>query len=327
MTSLRPVLARPIVLVGAAGRAASYHLSAYRSLGKLPAIRIDPRCRRGPDSHDSLEGAQGVAWQEAILDICAPTHLHGALIREGYALGVRRFIVEKPACATTAEFQSLLGGLRGIALYAVHNCVTANAFSAAVRLMAENRLAPVSLTSQFDKDRRTESDTGRGRDENGELPHVFQLEMAHQLSIACALFEDVRVVRSLALPMRIGDQSFPGHGRGRVELASSGRIVATLSSNLESPRLRKAEISLSDGSCLTVDFARDPSLHATTLWRSDDGRSTQTLFSGRDDSMRTTLSEALDAVDSGSPTAMASINLALRVLSLIDEARAIAPPT
>jgi len=219
----------PIWVIGS-GRAAILHLNAYLRLWEaeaLPQIYIVP----GPLVHPQIrtlaenypENIHLTTLKEtmrrkqidSVIDICTPTPTHRTVLEELYDVGFCRFLVEKPL-VTAAEDLERIRSLP-IQLALMQNYLFSRATGRALDLIRSGEIHPASMISVFSKDRTVDSVAMRGF-YNGEPPHVFTIELPHQLYLAAAFLGPARVVTARSGNMVIDGKPLPHHGAGIIQL-------------------------------------------------------------------------------------------------------------
>src|SRR5262245_31682609 len=102
------------VLTGARGAAGRMHGRIHRALGHR---LVEFHTRQPPPGATLL---RQIPWDEAIMDICTPTAAHPRSMSWGYARGVRRFLVEKPAAPSLADWQRQVDTMPEAQIFVLH---------------------------------------------------------------------------------------------------------------------------------------------------------------------------------------------------------------
>jgi predicted dehydrogenase len=309
-----------ILLLGACGFAGRFHQAAYAKLGITDLTLVDPIEIEG--HHLGIDRLRNsVNWQEVIVDVCVPTSLHTTVISTLASLGARRFIVEKPAAESADEWRRLLAQTPDSLFFHVNNYLFSGAFNAALNYITTRKLRPNYILSSFNKDRRAHSLRGRGADPAGNLPHVFKIELPHQLGLALALFPSALVCDAWTRPMTLAMREIDDHGSGTVILKYNSCQVAKLQTDLQLQISRQLFIGCTDGTLISVQFATDHSFLARAETLSSPVDSREVLFHSPDVSLNKTLELALSIFrGEGTVPYFASNAFALHVLEQIDDA-------
>jgi len=304
-----------VVLAGARGAAGRMHERIHRSLGST-VVAFDVS---GPPP---LAGhLRRVPWGDAIMDICTPTAAHAQSMEWGYARGIRRFLVEKPAAASLAEWRRLLVQMPDIQTFVMHPYVYSESFRIATQAVP----APTEVTTTFDKDRESDDLMRRGAGPDGRLPHLFQVEAPHQFAMALAVLPGVQVM-SAEVDQRGARGAEPDVPvAGRVTLRDphptrDGDVrVVHLTTDLRAPRRRALRLRDRDGREAVVDFSTTSDLIGRVWVRDRDGES-RLVFEGTDDLLRNTIVTATESFRRGTIPVGGSAEFAAAVLGGIDEA-------
>jgi|GEM_PF-6003029 len=302
--------ANPVVLLaGARGAAGRMHQQIYESLG-VPVVEFDMSVPPPPATV-----LRGVPWDEAIMDVCTPTDAHTTSLAWGYARGVRRFVVEKPAAPSLAQWRAQVSLMPGARILVVHPYLFSWSFRAALDEVGDL----VDIAAVFNKDRAADDALGRGAGSAGRLPHIFQVELPHQMAMALALAPELRVVQA-TYSSRAGRGAEPdAPAAGAVTLHDPRSVRVTLGTNLRATRRRLLRLRCGDGRTVVVEFPTTADLTGR-VWVRDPAGRTRMLFDGRDDLLRTTLSRVLASMASDSVAPDLSVDFAGAVLARIDEA-------
>lgn len=299
-----------VVLAGARGAAGRMHALIHRSLGHR-LVEFDSS---GPPP--SGPALRRVSWDEVILDVCTPTSVHARSLAWGYARGVRRFLVEKPAAASLAAWQSQVATMPDAQIFVLHPYLYSRAYLAALDAVP----AITELSTTFDKDRASDDAAGRGAGPDGRLPHLFQVEAPHQFAMLLAAVPGLRV--SAATFDRVGtrgtDLNAPVAGTVVLEDTQIERAVIT--TDLRAPRHRVLELANGTGARARVRFSTT-SDRIGRVWATDRFGRERLLFEEVDDLLRNSIVKAVDSFRrDGSVPMEASARFGATVLARIDEA-------
>ena len=222
-----------VVIVGS-GRAALLHLNAYLMLENQPSTIyvvagsfVEPGILAVADAHPSVVGlvdkyliAQ-VAPDKAVVDICTPAATHGEVLRAMVEAGFSRFLVEKPAATTHEELEWISSS--DLRLEVMENYLFSEATQRVLDLINRQEFTPRTLVSFFSKDRVKDSTNLRGFSA-GHPPHVFTVELPHQLYLAQAFAGPARIESTFTQDMDVLGDIFPNHGTGVITLSHSSSL-------------------------------------------------------------------------------------------------------
>jgi predicted dehydrogenase len=299
-----------IVLVGARGFIGRLHAEIYRSLG-LPVFEVDVG-----EAAPTPAQLDAVPWPDVIVDVCTPTAVHTESIRWGYALGARRFLVEKPATRNYVDWRACLLDVPDAQIFVGHSYM----FSRAFEVMFDACPAIVSMTAAFDKDRADDDARLRGADSAGRLADVFQIEVPHAFAMVLAV-QPALELRS-ATYTRYGERAPGSIEPTSCEARFTHRTLpdVLVTSDLRAPRRRLLELRGDDGRRVFGYFPLSAAAPDCLVYSVEaNGRKT-TLVEGPDDLLRATLVAGLAAMRSGSVPWLASAQFAGVVLARIADA-------
>ena len=254
----------PVIMgFGHCGRA--LHLRCLRSLiagtgaGLISADvhLVDPRPEATAQepllrSHGRLPPAAAITGGLPVVHVCTPPQAHLASVREALAQGYRFIILEKPMAPTLEEALRI----RTLALEAQAVVLVVAVWLSSpltARLLARldesgvDNLAELAIVHNKSRFSRTLA---------REHEHVFDIEMPHQLSLACGLTPGrPQLLSAQASDLVLNGQRRAHMARGEIALASAGGPVARLVSNLDHPlRERSVVARLHDGHRLVGFF-------------------------------------------------------------------------
>lgn len=307
-----------IVLIGSEGRAGLLHSRVHCANGHR-LHRVDPKLG---DSERALELALADSPGDKIVDICTPTDSHVDMMLRAHALGATKFVVEKPAAMSTGEWREARREVADADIFVVQNYLFSTVFAELRNMIRTRGLAIRQVRSRFDKDRRRDSANGRGADRNGVLPHVFRVELPHQLYLANALLGPLDVMAAAAQPMNLDGHTYADHGAGSIRLEGPSG-TAELESNLARPPARWVVAECADRSKVTMSFGVGD--HESTLRLQGPTGQGEVLIVQAEDNLQRTLGAAVTLFCAGHPVpAEASALSADVVMRQIDSALALA---
>ena len=222
----------PIIIVGS-GKATLLHLNAYMKIwhdqeppkifiiaGDVIDIEIKDILKKYPlfVQLKNLQQMVELRQPDSIIDICTPTATHRNIIEKMVDAGFGRFLVEKPLVTTADDLEWIRS--KNIHVAIMQNYMFSHATQRALDLIQENEIEPKSMVSFFCKDRMQESIKRRGFS-GDEPPHVFTIELPHQLYIATEFLGPAKVVAAYAKNMQTDDAVFSNHGTGVIYLEHS----------------------------------------------------------------------------------------------------------
>ena len=308
----------PIAIIGS-GRAAVLHLEAYLRLWEreaLPQIRIvlgqaiHPRIRvlakAYPESvyFTTTQEMMKSKQPDSVVDICTPTATHRIVLEELYRHGFSRFLVEKPLVTTKEDLERICS--LPIRLALMQNYLFSRATLRVLDLIQSGEILPTSMVSVFDKDRTKDSLAMRGF-YNGEPPHVFTIELPHQLYLATAFLGPAHVVSACSGDMVLEGRSLPHHGAGMIQLEHGDAGIGCIQnpSSLHSSCLtsenpvRRVLLTSDDGKTLTVDFPTNQNDLTSRIERKDQTGSVHSELFQDDDMIKMALQHHYTALSQG----------------------------
>ncbi len=178
-----------IILIGS-GKAGSLHCKCHSKLKELNiniAALIDSnphRLKRFPSLYKKFnegespfaagsleEVSKQMDMEDTILDLCVPNDVHYQCAKEACDLGAKKMI-EKPIVNSVTDAKKI------------------EKLSASISIaekIEKYNLKPKFVRTEFSKDRRSDTANGGGILKKG-APHIFTVEVPHQLAIANYLF-------------------------------------------------------------------------------------------------------------------------------------------
>ena len=307
-----------IVLIGSRGRAGMYHKKIYTELSIKDIKEVDIGV---PNTYSSLnELVQKYPLERSVIDVCTPTSTHVEIIRKAYDHGARRFVVEKPAAFNLAEWRKLVEETTDAQYFIIHNYLYSTAFKYARKFIAKNKWKVVNIHSTFSKDRTKDSISNRGVSESGIHPHIFQIEMPHQISLAIAVLGPIEVTNANCYLEILGNQNLPSLGHGMVKAKNLEGSTAELHTNLQGETTRSLIIYRNTGESLQIQFATDINLHSKVTMVTDYS-SSKLLFDGYDNSLKNSINCALLTLNKNKDIPwQSSVKFASSILQNIDQA-------
>jgi predicted dehydrogenase len=206
---------------------------------------------------------------QEIIDICTPTETHSEVLFDMVSRGFKNFIVEKPLTTTIGDLEKLKSV--NIHVKVVHNYLFSQATRKILELIEQKEIEPVALFSFFCKDRKSDTILKRGFNE-ASPPHVFTIEIPHQLYLATAIAGKAKVLTASSNAMKINKTVFNCHGFGAVQFEhhSSKNQMAINSfhfSCLYSDNCVKRIVIIGkDGKKMTIDYPITPKLLSSNIF-------------------------------------------------------------
>lgn len=221
-----------IILVGC-GKGGYFHLRCYRKLKKflnmdiVGVVDINSKNLRNfqilyrqlfnginePSYARTLkEISKEVDIGNSIMDICTPNDVHFLCAKESYDLGAKKIMIEKPLTTEISDADKLSRLNATIAV--VENYIYSKTTRRIKDILKDNKFQPQFAITKFIKDRRIDSLNKRGFN-NGYIPHVFTIELPHQIGIIDYLFgSPIEFIDAWTRDMVVGDRKFSEHGAG-----------------------------------------------------------------------------------------------------------------
>ena len=300
-----------VVLLGSKGAAGKMHVQAYQHLNvTVKGFDIID----GPISEVDI---LSINWPEVIVDVCTPTSTHVDSLTWAYALGARKFILEKPAARSNAEWRSVLPTLPGAQIFVVLPYLFSKAFQCAVNLVSD----VIEVDCVFNKDRALDDERRRGANISGIHPHALQIEGPHQMAMLLAISPTLAVsqVHCVSRGVRGAAPSVPLDCT--VTMTDSVVRRAMLSTDLRAPRERRLRLVGKSGHVVHVYFSTSSELEARVERQIGSGP-VEIVWSGRDDILQRTLDAALTSINAGTIPWEASAAFSSIVLAALDNAMA-----
>ena len=284
-----------IVIVGA-GIAGTLHLQCYlKAFGNsLPLLAVVDIRKPHPQFTEILS-QHGLKPQQVsklkdlaryltdadsvLIDVCTPTDTHATIIGEAVDVGFRNILVEKPLVSRYSEFQRFRSPEINLAV--VTNYLHSKLTQAIGEFITQRPSAPYLIAMNFSKNRV--ADTFQRRGFTGSCPpHVFTVEMPHQLYLLLSWIGRPHLRLAFTEDMAVDGHCFRHHGSGLIicellpEQWPGQRITSLLRSNLAAPRtIRQVTMVWEDGTILWGEYPsnRAELVSKLTLKRSGNVRS------------------------------------------------------
>lgn len=238
-----------IILVGC-GKAGSIHCKCYAKLKDLNVnivalVDSNPaRLKRfhslyktfnegeNPLAAGSLEEvSMQMDIGDAIIDLCVPNDVHYHCAKEAIDLGAKKIIIEKPIANSITDARKIETLNANIAI--TENYVYSKVTEQLRKTIEKYQLKPKFVRTEFSKDRRDDTAKGRGFLKTGP-PHVFTVEIPHQIAIVNYLFGDpIDNFGAWCEDMVMGNRRFYEHGEGAITLLHENGTISYNFSSLD----------------------------------------------------------------------------------------------
>jgi predicted dehydrogenase len=172
---------------------------------------------KSPLAANSLkELSSQIDIENAIIDLCVPNDMHYRCSKEAVDLGVKKIIIEKPISNSIVDAKKIEALDAKIAI--VENYVYSKVTEQLKETINKNHFIPKFARTEFSKDRRYDTTNGRGFLQIGP-PHVFTVEIPHQIALANYLFGNpVDNFGAWCEDMITDNIRFYEHGEGAITL-------------------------------------------------------------------------------------------------------------
>jgi predicted dehydrogenase len=168
--------------------------------------------------------AKEIDLSDAIVDIVTTNNTHHDIAAVADAHQARGILIEKPL-ADTVENARLITHLDR-PVHVVENYVFSTITRFAKDYLNEHGLRPCFAKTEFSKDRRLDSANGRGM-VGGYTPHVFAVEIPHQIALAAYfLGPSVSVNDAWCHDMILPDGRLTNHGEGAITLNHGNGVTS-----------------------------------------------------------------------------------------------------
>jgi len=336
-----------IILLGC-GYAGNLHLKCYQKLQDIMelnivgAVDIDQKKlkkfqtaynksfnnKKEPLYANNLnEISKHLDISDCVIDICTPNDTHYLCAKEACNLGAKKIIIEKPLSSSISDMKKIekLDAIIAVAENYIYSKTTKHI----KELLDNNGFKPLFIRTEFSKDRRTDSLNKRGCI-NGKHPHVFTVEIPHQLAVVSYLFgAPSKIYGAWVKDMLVADQKFYEHGEGAIYLAHEKDIVSYNLSCLEghkhlSNRYREIHIHCEDDIRIIGSYpigGNDTVLYSEVSVHNNG--SVSTSYKLHDDSMLETLKEILECFDNNE-IPITNVTFGKKIVELISKGTDIA---
>lgn len=159
----------------------------------------------------------------SIVDIVTPNNCHYPIAKTAVGMGARKIIIEKPSAHEILDANNI-EKLSGV-ICMVENYLFSSVTQYIQRYIKEHELKPLFVKTEFSKDRRLDSLKGRGISED-YIPHVFTIEIPHQIAIVSYLLGFPKYVYDAwCNDMILPDGRICNHGEGAITLAHNNEVT------------------------------------------------------------------------------------------------------
>lgn len=169
---------------------------------------------------DLAEIARAVDLSTTVVDVVTTNSAHHAVAASAAAQDVRGIIVEKPIADSVEHARCICALDRPV--YVMESYVFSDISRFAGDYVRDRGLTPRLVKTEFSKDRRQDSAEGRGM-LAGYSPHVFDVEIPHQIALARYLLGPWEsVCDAWCHDMILPDGRIADHGEGAITLLHRG---------------------------------------------------------------------------------------------------------
>lgn len=333
-----------IVIVGC-GTQAMKHLECYAKLRKKFDIRIsglvDPEERHIEHCKDmlikkSFDLSKTVAaasidqirkktvLQHATVDIITPNHLHYSTAEAAMHYGAKNLIIEKPLAHRLVEAKRFSGLNCNIGV--MENYLFSALTKSIYDYVSLHLLSPIFVKTEFSKDRRLDSAGGRGTGD-AYVPHVFEVEMPHQIAIVRHILGAIdEISDAWHHDMILPDGRISNHGEGAITLMHANKIPSYNFSCLQGFRhmpinYRNIRIYCSDKTKIIGFYPTTMDLDASLFIYKENRMVHREVL--KDDSLANSLEYTLHCFERKSPL-MNGCQFGLEIMRIIEKARSLA---
>ncbi len=173
--------------------------------------------RRALFKNNLSELSKELDISNSIVDVITPNNCHYSCAKEAIDMGTKRIIIEKPLAHDLSDAKNIekLGGVIGV----IENYLFSSITQHIQKFIEEQKLKTIFVKTEFSKNRRIESLEGRGIFED-YIPHVFTIEIPHQIAVVSYLLEFPKnVCDAWCHDMILPDGRISSHGEGAITLA------------------------------------------------------------------------------------------------------------
>lgn len=240
-----------IILVGC-GKAGSIHCKCYSKLKEQDVnINVVALVDSNPDQVKKFyslykefndgekplvacslrEISKEIDIENAIIDLCVPNDAHYQCSKEACDLGSKKIIIEKPIANSVLDAKKIEKLDANVAI--TENYVYSKVTEHLLKIIEKYNLKPKFARTEFSKDRRIDSANGRGSLKNGS-PHVFTVEMPHQIAVVNYLFSNpTDIFGAWCNDMILENKRLYEHGEGAITLHHENGTISYNFSCLE----------------------------------------------------------------------------------------------
>lgn len=161
---------------------------------------------------------------DSIFDVATPNICHYPCVKEAVDIGAKRIIIEKPLAHNIIDAKNIreLDGTFGVIENYVYSPITQHI----QKILNEHKSKTIFAKTEFSKDRRLEATGRRGFSED-YIPHVFTIEMPHQIAVVSYLLGFPKeVCDAWCHDMILPDGRISSHGEGGITLAHDNGVVS-----------------------------------------------------------------------------------------------------
>lgn len=169
--------------------------------------------------------------RNSVVDLCVPNDFHNLCAKKACDLGAKKIIIEKPIANSLLDARKIEELDADIAI--AENYVYSNLTEQLKKILANYNLTPKFVRTEFSKDRRNDTINSRGFLKTGP-PHVFTVEMPHQIAIVNYLFGNpIENFGAWCEDMIIEKNRFYEHGEGAIILHHEDGTISYNFSSLD----------------------------------------------------------------------------------------------
>ena len=291
-----------------------------------PIVGVDPgntplaRQREDLLIVDSLRRARELLDPaHTVVHLCTPPAVRAEVLRDVAALGFRRILLEKPLAGDRAALRTILHLAREheLRLSVVAPWLHSTLTQRLVQIVADGRLGAVHSVSVTQHKPRFRRSLG-----SASHTSAFDVEAPHAVGVLLRLLGDAQVCSATCADLQVGKVTVPRMGGLHLELLHGGGARSEVVSDLSSPvRQRRIVLDMAGGS-VVGHYAVGQDDDFAQLETTRDGRTVREVL--RDDSLTSCLTEAYRRFVDDDDTCTADLDLHVRTVQLLDEAKRLA---
>lgn len=266
--------------------------------------------------------------EDFIIDICVSNSSHYKIAKKVSDYGFKNIIIEKPLADNMED--SLKISKIDANILVCENYLYSNITTELKRKIQEEGLVPKYAKIDFSKDRRMDSLNKRGFNHKNKAPHVFMVEIPHQIAIAKYLFGNI--VNSLdawCKDLVIGDKVIEEHGEGGITLLHESGVITYSYSCLEGHnhiplRYRGIRIFCKNDIVLYAHYATggdDSTLGVIMLYKED---KLIEKYSINDDNLTNTLCVLTSALSKKEINTVSTVEFGIDMVDILTKSKEIA---